>query len=54
MYRTKLTKEQLAYNLSYHLLMSAGTDKAAYEVIIETLTSYEEKSKKISKTLDNE
>lgn len=45
MYQTKLTKEQLAYNIAYHL--EKETDKPTHEVIIETLKSYEEKSKSI-------
>lgn len=52
MYQTKLTKEQLAYNIAYHL--EKETDKPTHEVIIETLKSYEENFKKVSKTLDNE
>lgn len=52
MYQTKLTKEQLAYNIAYHL--EKETDEPTHEVIIETLKSYEEKSKKVSKTLDKE
>ena len=52
MYQTKLTKEQLAYNIAYHL--EKETDKPTYEVIIETLAAYEENFKKVSKTLDKE
>lgn len=52
MYQTKLTKEQLAYNLAYHL--EREVDKPAHEVIIETLAAYEENSKKSNKTLDKE
>lgn len=51
MYQTKLTKEQLAYNIAYHL--EKETDKSAYEVIIGTLTTYEESLKNSSKTFDN-
>ena len=51
MYQTKLTKEQLTYNIVYHL--EKETDKPIHKVILETLTSYEEKSKKVTKTLDN-
>lgn len=52
MYQTKLTKEQLAYNIAYHL--EKETDKPTHKVIIETLAAYEEKPKKASKTLDND
>ena len=52
MYQTKLTKEQLAYNIAYHL--EKETDKPTHEVIIKTLAAYEEKLKKVSKTLDKE
>ena len=52
MYQTKLTKEQLAYNIAYHL--EKETDKPIHEVIIEILTAYEENFKKVSKTLDKE
>jgi hypothetical protein len=52
MYQTKLTKEQLAYNIAYHL--EKETDKPIHEVILETLTAYEENLKKVSKTLDKE
>lgn len=52
MYRTKLTKEQLAYNLAYHLEREA--DKSTHEVIIEMLVAYEENSKNSDKTLDKE
>ena len=51
MYQTKLTKEQLSYNIAYHL--EKETDKPTHEVIIKTLAAYEEKSKKVTKTLDN-
>ena len=52
MYQTKLTKEQLSYNIAYHL--EKETDKPTHEVIIKTLAAYEEKPKKASKTLDKE
>ena len=52
MYQTKLTKEQIAYNIAYHL--EKETDKPTHEVIIKTLAAYEEKPKKASKTLDND
>lgn len=47
MYKTKLSKEQLAYNISYHI--SHNPDRPIEEIINEVLTSYEEKSKKVSK-----
>ncbi len=52
MYQTKLTKEQLAYNIGYHL--ERENDKPAHEVIIETLAAYEEKIRNSNKTLDKE
>ncbi len=52
MYQTKLTKEQIAYNIAYHLKKETG--KPIYGVILETLAAYEEKLKKASKTLDND
>ena len=52
MYKTTLTKEELAYNLAYHL--EKETDKPTHEVIMKTLAAYEEKPKKASKTLDND
>ena len=52
MYRTKLSKEQLIYNISYHI--SHNPDQSIEEIINKVLTSYEEKSKKVMKTLDNE
>lgn len=52
MYQTKLTKEQIAYNIAYHLKKETG--KPIYEVILEILTVYEENFKKVSKTLDKE
>ena len=52
MYQTKLTKEQKANNIAYHL--EKETDKPTHEVIIKTLAAYEEKPKKASKTLDND
>lgn len=52
MYQTKLTKEQLAYNIVYHLEKEVG--KSAHEIVIETLAAYEEKIKNSSKTLDKE
>lgn len=44
MYRTKLSKEQLIYNISYHI--SHNPDQPIEETINKVLTSYEEKSKK--------
>lgn len=52
MYRTKLSKEQLIYNISYHI--SHNHDQPIEETIGKVLTSYEEKSKKVTKTLDKE
>lgn len=52
MYQTKLSKEQLVYNISYHI--SHNPDQPIEETINKVLTSYEEKSKKVTKTLDNE
>ena len=51
MYQTKLSKEQLAYNISYHI--SHNPNQPIEETIKEVLTSYEEKSRKVTKTLDN-
>lgn len=51
MYRTKLSKEQLIYNISYHI--SNNPDQPIEEVINRVLTSCEEKLEKVSKTLDN-
>ena len=45
MYQTKLTKEQIAYNITYHL--EKETDKQIHEVILEILTAYEENLKKV-------
>lgn len=52
MYQTKLTKEQLAYNIAYHLERESG--KPVHEVIASVLAAYEENSKKSDKTLDKE
>lgn len=51
MYRTKLSKEQLIYNISYHI--SHNPDQPIEETIEKVLTSCEEKSKKVTKMLDN-
>ena len=52
MYQTKLSKEQPAYNISYHI--SHNPDRLIEETIKKVLTLYEEKSKKATKTLDKE
>ena len=52
MYRTKLSKEQLVYNILYHI--SHNPDQPVGETIEKVLASYEEKSKKVTKTLDKE
>ena len=52
MYWTKLSKEQLIYNILYHI--SHNPDQPIEEIIDNVLTSYEEKSKKVLKTLDND
>ena len=44
MYQTKLSKEQLAYNISYHI--SHNPDRLIEETIKKVLTLYEEKIKK--------
>ena len=51
MYQTKLSKEQLVYNISYHILHNP--DQPIEETIEKVLASYEEKLKKVAKTLDN-
>lgn len=51
MYQTKLSKEQLVYNISYHI--SHNPDQPIEKTIEKVLASYEEKSKKVKKTLDN-
>ena len=51
MYQTKLSKEQLTYNILYHI--SHNPDRPIKEIIDKILTSYEEKPKKATKTLDN-
>lgn len=48
----EVKKEQLIYNISYHI--SHNPDQPIEEIINKVLTSYEEKSKKVTKTLDNE
>lgn len=57
MYQTKLTKEQLAYNLLYHLRefpFLNDSEEFMEETIIKVLTAYEENSQNSSKPLDNE
>lgn len=49
MYRTKLTKEQLAYNILYHI---ENDTQPTQESILKVLTAAEEISKKELKTLD--
>ena len=44
MYQTKLSKEQLVYNISYHI--SHNPNQPIEKTIEKVLASYEEKSKK--------
>lgn len=49
MYRTRLTKEQLAYNILYHIERGA---QPTIESIIKVLTAAEENLKNKAKSLD--
>ena len=51
MYQTKLSKEQLVYNILYHI--SHNPNQPIEKTIEKVLALYEEKSKKVTKTLDN-